>query len=90
MNADTLYGIYETTRENHAPDTTIGLAMFKAEHPEVKITHEEDRKIREFMGAYGQELAAAFPDRDAFATAVAAGMAEDAKKAEKAAELVAE
>ncbi|MEA4932936.1 MAG: hypothetical protein VB071_05030 [Lawsonibacter sp.] len=90
MNAITLYGIYETTRKNHAPDTTIGLAMFKAEHPEVKITQEEDKAMREFMGQHGQELAAAFPDRDAFAAAVAAGMAEDAKKAELAAELVAE
>ncbi|MEA4933371.1 MAG: hypothetical protein VB071_07315 [Lawsonibacter sp.] len=67
MNAIVLYGVYETTHKSHAPDTTIGLAMFKAEHPEVKITQEEDRKIREFMGCHGQELAKAFPDPVAFA-----------------------
>lgn len=81
MNAIVLHEIYSITRENKLPDLTIGLAMFKAEHPEVTITHEEDKAIREFMGRHGQELAAAFPDRDAFAKAVAAGMVEDAKKA---------
>ncbi|MEM5780685.1 MAG: hypothetical protein AAGU02_06025 [Lawsonibacter sp.] len=83
MNAITLYKIYETTRENQAPDLTIGLAMYKAEHPGV-ITHEQDREIREFMGRHGQELAKAFPDPEAFAKAVSAGEAEDAEKAAEA------
>ena len=71
MNAIILYGIYEATRDNKAPDLTIGLAMYKAEHPEVTITHEEDKAIREFMGKHGQKLAKAFPDPEAFAKAVA-------------------
>ena len=83
MNAIKLYGIYETTRANQALDLTIGLAMYKAEHPGV-ITHEQDREIREFMGRHGQKLAAAFPDPEAFAKAVSAGVAEDAEKAAEA------
>lgn len=90
MNAIILYNVFETTHAKEAPDTTIGLAMFKADHPEVKITKEEDKQIREFMGQHATKLGEAFPDRDAFAKAVAAGMAEDAKKAELAAELMAE
>ncbi|MGE4276034.1 MAG: hypothetical protein AB7E30_02520 [Lawsonibacter sp.] len=81
MNAITLYEIYDTTHKYNAPDLIIGLAMYKAEHPGV-VSHAEDKAIRQFMGAYGQELAAAFPDREAFAAAVATGMAEEAKKAE--------
>ncbi len=83
MNAIVLYSIYETTRNNKAPDTTIGLAMYKAEHPGV-ITHEQDREIREFMGRHGQELAKVFPDPEAFARAVADGEAKDTKKAAEA------
>ncbi len=83
MNAIILYNIYETTRANKAPDLTIGLAMYKAEHPGV-ITHEQDREIREFMGRHGQELAAAFPDPEKFTYAVAACAAEDAEKAAEA------
>lgn len=82
MNANTLYGIYETTRENQAPDLTIGLAMYKDEHPEDPIPHEEDKAIREFIGRHGQKLARAFvAGPDAFAEAVAACEAEDAEKA---------
>ncbi|MEA4933459.1 MAG: hypothetical protein VB071_07770 [Lawsonibacter sp.] len=77
MNAIILYNVFETTAKNDAPDTTIGLAMFKAEHPEVKISHEEDRKIREFMGQHAEALGEAFPDRDAFAKAVADCEAKD-------------
>ena len=77
MNAEILYKVYETTRENNAPDLTIGLAMLKDEQPELKITHEEDKAIREFIGRHGQELSAAFPDVDAFEAAVAAGVKAD-------------
>ncbi len=76
MNAITLYNIYETTRENKAPDLTVGLAMFKEKNPGA-VTHEEDKAIREFVGRHGQELAAAFPDREKFAAAVAEGVKKD-------------
>ena len=78
MKMEHLYEVYETTRANQAMDLTIGLAMFKAEHPEIQITQEEDRAMREFMGRYGQELAAAFPNREKFQAAVEAGLARDA------------
>lgn len=82
MKANTLYGIYEATRENQVPDLTIGLAMYKAEHPEDPLSHEEDKAIREFIGRHGQELAQAFAEGpDVFAEAVAACEAEDAEKA---------
>ena len=76
MNAIVLYGIYDTTRINKCNDLTIGLAMYKAEHPEVAISHEEDKAIREFMGRHGQKLAAAYPDPVKFADAVAKAEAE--------------
>ncbi len=87
MNANTLYGVYVTTHAKKAPDTTIGLAMFKADHPEVKITHEEDKAMRLFMGKHGEELAAAFPDKDAFLAAVGAGVAADNEAVKAAADL---
>lgn len=81
MKANTLYGIYESTRANQVPDLTIGLAMYKDEHPEDPISHEEDKAIREFIGRHGQELAQAFvAGPDAFAEAVAACEAKDAEK----------
>lgn len=82
MRADVLYNIYETTQKNDAPDLTIGLAMYKAEHPEVEITPEEDKAIRQFIGAHGDVLAKAFAvGPDAFEEAVEACEAEDAARA---------
>lgn len=81
MNVNTLYGIYETTRDNKAPDLTVGLAMFKAEHPEVAISHEEDKAIREFIGKHSKKLADGFAKGfDAFAETVAACEIEDAEE----------
>lgn len=77
MDAKILYKVYETTKEKNAPDLTLGLAILKDEHPEMKITHEQDKNIREFIGRHGQELAAAFPDKEAFEAAVAAGIKAD-------------
>lgn len=82
MNVNTLYGIYKTTRDNKAPDLTIGLAMFKAEHPEVTISHEEAKAIREFIGKHSRSLADGFAKGfDAFAETVAACEIEDAEGA---------
>ena len=83
MNPITLYKIYETTRDNSAPDLTIGLAMLRAEHPEVRITHGEDKALRAFMGRHGRKLARAFPDPEAFLAVVSTGAAEDAEQAEE-------
>ena len=83
MNTEMLYELYEITEKNDAPDlATVGMAMLREKHPE--ITHEEDRAIREFTGRHGQELAAAYPDREAFEAAVAAGVAEDEAAKEEA------
>lgn len=80
MNANILYDIYETTRKNNANDLTIGLAMYRAEHPETPISQDEDKAIREFTGRHGQKLAAAYQKgREAFAATVAACEAEDAE-----------
>ncbi|MEA4934812.1 MAG: hypothetical protein VB071_14705 [Lawsonibacter sp.] len=84
MNAIIVYDIYKTTREHKAPDTTIGLALYKDEHPEVTISKQEDKAIREFMGQHGEALAKAFPDPVAFFKAVEDGVAKDAKKAAEA------
>ena len=72
-----LYEIYTLTRDNQANDLTIGLAMYRAQHPGL-LTHEEDKAIRAFMGRHGRELSDAFPDRAAFDAAVEAGLAADA------------
>jgi hypothetical protein len=83
MNTEMLYELYEITEKNDAPDlATVGMAMLREKHPE--ITHEEDRAMREFTGRHGQELAAAYPDREAFEAAVAAGVAEDEAAKEEA------
>lgn len=83
MNTEMLYELYEITEKNDAPDlATVGMAMLREAHPE--ITHEEDKAMREFTGRHGQELAAAFPDKEAFEAAVAAGVAEDEAAKEEA------
>lgn len=83
MKTELLYELYEITEKNDAPDlATVGMAMLREAHPE--ITHEEDRAMREFTGRHGLELAAAFPDKEAFAAAVAAGVAEDEAAKEEA------
>ena len=80
-----LYEIYTLTQANQAPDLTIGLAMYRAQHPGL-VSQEEDKALREFMGRHGQDLAKAFPDREAFDAAVEAALAEDAALAGAASE----
>lgn len=82
MNTEMLYELYEITKKNDAPDlATVGMPMLLKKHPE--ITHEEAKEIREFTGRHGQELAAAYPDREAFAAAVEAGIQADKEAAEQ-------
>lgn len=83
MKTELLYELYEITEKNDAPDlATVGMAMLREAHPE--ITHEEDKAMREFTGRHGQELAAAYPDKEAFEAAVVAGVAEDEAAKEEA------
>ena len=83
MKTEMLYELYEITEKNDAPNlATVGMAMLREKHPE--ITHEEDRAMREFTGRHGQELAAAYPDKEAFAAAVEAGVQADKEAAEQA------
>ena len=78
-----LYELYEINEKNDAPDlATVGMPMLLKKHPE--ITHEEAKEIREFTGRHGQELAAAFPDKEAFEAAIEAGIQADKEAAEQA------
>ena len=82
MNTELLYELYEINEKNDAPDlATVGMPMLLKKHPE--ITHEEAKEIREFTGRHGQELAAAFPDKEAFEAAVEAGIQADKEAAEQ-------
>ena len=83
MNTEMLYELYEITEKNDAPDlATVGMPMLLKKHPE--ITHEEAKEMREFTGRPGQELAAAFPDKEAFEAAIEAGIQADKEAAEQA------
>lgn len=76
MNTNTLYEIYTINRETEGEDLGISLAKYKAAHPGT-VSHEDDKAIREFVGAHGPELARAFDQgREAFEAAVAACEAE--------------
>ena len=83
MNTEMLYELYEITEKNDAPDlATVGMPMLLKKHPE--ITDEEAKEMREFTGRHGQELAAAFPDKEAFEAAIEAGIQADKEAAEQA------
>lgn len=56
MNANLLYRIYEISK-NDTHDLNIAIA--KA-HTESEFSHEVDKEIREFIGAYSKELSEAF------------------------------
>lgn len=77
MNANYIYEVFETTRENKAPDLTIGLAMLAAEKPlPIGMTQEDTRR---FMGKHYDILVKAFKtgDKEVFVKVVAACEAED-------------
>lgn len=76
MNTNTLYEIYTINKQTEGEDLGISLAKYKAAHPGA-VSHEDDKAIREFMGAHGPELARAFDQgREAFEAAVASCEAE--------------
>lgn len=83
MNAEYIYEIFETTRENDAPDLNVGLAMLQETKPIPEGM--ADRDIREFMGRHYEKLVAAYraKDRYVFGAVVAACEAEDAEKAKE-------
>lgn len=61
VNPNTLYDLYEITRDNDAPDlSSTGMAMLQKEHPE--ITEREADILREFTGRHGKALAKVFGD----------------------------
>ena len=70
MNTNILYDIYTINHETEGEDLAVSLAKYKAAHPGA-VSHEEDKAIREFIGAYGSTLAKAFDEgEEAFAAAV--------------------
>lgn len=70
MNTNILYDIYTINRETEGEDLAVSLAKYKAANPGA-VSHEEDKAIREFIGAYGSTLAQAFDEgKEAFAAAV--------------------
>lgn len=76
MNTNILYDIYTINRETEGEDLAVSLAKYKAARPGA-VSHEDDKAIREFVGAYGPELACAFDQgREAFEAAVDACEAE--------------
>ena len=77
MDANYIYDIFETTRENHAPDLNIGLAMLQTEQPLPDGMTEKE--TREFLGQHYEALVEAYRtrDRDVMAQAVANCEAED-------------
>ena len=75
--SETLYDAYALTQAAGAPELTVGLALYRERHP--RLTHEEEKELREFMGRHGRELAKAFPHWTQFAAAVEAAQARDAK-----------
>lgn len=85
VNPNTLYDLYEITRDNDAPDlSTVGMAMLREAHPE--ISNDEATTIREFVGRHGQTLAKVFnsgTERD-FVQKVAECILEDIEEAKEA------
>lgn len=70
MNTNILHDIYTINHETNGEDLAVSLAKYKATHPGA-VSHEEDKEIREFIGAYGSTLAKAFDEgKEAFAAAV--------------------
>jgi len=78
MNANYIYDIFETTKQNEASDLNIGLAMLQEKKPiPAGMT---DRGVREFMGRHYKALVKAYNtgDKALFAGIVAKCEAEDA------------
>ena len=89
VNPNTLYDLYEITRDNDAPDlSSTGMAMLQKEHPE--ITEREADILREFTGRHGKALAKVFGDETKteqdFVQKVAELIIEDIQEAKEIAE----
>lgn len=89
VNPNTLYDLYEITRDNDAPDlATVGMAMLQEKHPE--ITEQEADILREFTGRHGKALAKVFGDETKteqdFVQKVAELIIEDIQEAKEIAE----
>ena len=76
MNTNILHDIYTINRETEGEDLAVSLAKYKTAHPGT-VSHEDDKAIREFIGAHGPTLAKAFDQgEEAFEVTVAACEAE--------------
>lgn len=89
VDPNTLYDLYEITRDNDAPDlATVGMAMLQEKHPE--ITEQEADILREFAGRHGKALAKVFGDETKteqdFVQKVAELIIEDIQEAKEIAE----
>lgn len=59
VNPNTLYDLYEITRDNDAPDlATVGMAMLREQNP--SITNDEAEIMRQFTGRHGKALSKVF------------------------------
>ena len=83
MNANYIYDIFVACEELDLPDLTLVLAHHKAAHPIPEGITEQG--INEFVGGHYEALVDAFAghDREAFATAVEAGVQEDEEHAQQ-------
>ena len=83
MNANYIYDIFQTCEELDLPDLTIALAHHKEAHPIPEGMTELG--FTEFGGGHYEARvdAGAGHDREAFATAVAAGVKEDEEHAQQ-------
>ena len=77
MNANYIYDIFQTCEDLDLPDLTIALARHQEAHPIPEGMTEQS--INEFIGGHYEALVDAFAGhaREAFATAVQAGIQED-------------
>lgn len=82
MNAKILYDVYAVNKEMGFPDLTMGVGEYMARNG--VIPDDERKKMQEFIGRHGQELASAFPDFDAFEAAVEAGVKADEESNQEA------
>lgn len=83
MNANYIYGIFQTCEDMDLPDLTVALAHHKAANPIPEGMTEQG--INAFIGGHYEALVDAFAahDREAFAAAVEAGVREDEERAQQ-------
>lgn len=84
VNPNTLYDLYEITRDSDAPDlSSVGMAMLREQNP--TITDKEAEELRQFTGRHGQALAQVFNEgtEQDFVQKVAELIIEDIQEAKE-------